>query len=108
MPVSPRRRLPGSGLRRREAPGQAGVDLERGRRHRRSTLATSGRSGDGSKIAAAGRCARAGGTGGAMKILFLNGGLPASALVEVGPDHWLNDAQSLAAMVTACERGTRS
>ena len=34
-----------------------------------------------------------------------NGGLPASALVEVGGDHYLNDPRSLAAMAAACERG---
>ena len=33
------------------------------------------------------------------------GGLPASALVEVGEDHWLNDPASLAALAAACERG---
>ena len=35
--------------------------------------------------------------------LAANSGLPASALVEVGGDHWLNDPASLAAMVEACE-----
>jgi hypothetical protein len=38
--------------------------------------------------------------------LAANSGLPASALVEVGSDHWLNDPGSLAAMVAACEQGT--
>jgi hypothetical protein len=37
--------------------------------------------------------------------LVANSGLPASALVPVGADHWLNDSESLAAMVAACERG---
>lgn len=36
--------------------------------------------------------------------LVANSGLPASALVEVGGDHWLNDPASLGAMVAACER----
>ena len=40
--------------------------------------------------------------------LAANSGLPASARVAVGSDHWLNDPGSLAAMVEACERGTRS
>lgn len=36
--------------------------------------------------------------------LAANSGLPASALIEVGVDHWLNDPASLAAMAAACER----
>lgn len=32
-------------------------------------------------------------------------GLPASALIEVGTDHYLNDAASLEKMVEACELG---
>ena len=35
--------------------------------------------------------------------LAANSGLPASALIEVGSDHWLNDPESLGAMVAACE-----
>jgi quercetin dioxygenase-like cupin family protein len=38
--------------------------------------------------------------------LAANSGLPASALIEVGCDHWLNDPGSLGALVAACERGT--
>lgn len=32
-----------------------------------------------------------------------NRGLPASALVEVGNDHWLNDPESLEATLAACK-----
>ena len=35
--------------------------------------------------------------------LVRNSGLPASALIEIGNDHWLNDGESLAAMLKACE-----
>ena len=35
--------------------------------------------------------------------LVANSGLPASALIAVGSDHWLNDPESLAAMVSVCE-----
>lgn len=34
--------------------------------------------------------------------LVRNGGLPASALVEVGEDHYLNDPLALSAMAAAC------
>jgi hypothetical protein len=36
--------------------------------------------------------------------LVRNSDLPASALIEVGSDHYLNDPQSLAAIAAACER----
>lgn len=36
--------------------------------------------------------------------LARNSGLPATALIEVGTDHWLSDAASLRAMLEACER----
>jgi len=35
--------------------------------------------------------------------LLRDSGLPASALIEVGDDHWLADPEPLAAMVGACE-----
>ena len=35
--------------------------------------------------------------------LVRNSGLPASALVEVGSDHWLSHPDALAAMLAACE-----
>ena len=38
--------------------------------------------------------------------LVANSGLPTTALIEVGSDHWLNDPESLGAMLAACERGT--
>jgi hypothetical protein len=37
--------------------------------------------------------------------LVKNSGLPASALIEVGSDHRLADAESLAAMLRACQWG---
>jgi hypothetical protein len=40
--------------------------------------------------------------------LVANSGLPTTALIEVGSDHWLNDPESLGAMLAACERGTCS
>jgi quercetin dioxygenase-like cupin family protein len=40
--------------------------------------------------------------------LVANSGLPASALIEVGSDHWLNDPESLGVMLAACERGATS
>ena len=40
--------------------------------------------------------------------LVANSGLPASALLETGTDHWLNDSPSLQKMLAACEQsGTR-
>ena len=36
--------------------------------------------------------------------LVKNSGLPASALIEVGKDHWLADLGPLKAMLKACER----
>lgn len=36
--------------------------------------------------------------------LARNSGLPESALVEVGSDHWLSDARSLERMLEACEK----
>ena len=38
--------------------------------------------------------------------LAANSGLPASALVEIGSDHWLNDPASLDAMLRACAGGS--
>ena len=38
--------------------------------------------------------------------LVRNSGLPATALVEVGKDHWLNDADSLEKMLEACMGGS--
>jgi hypothetical protein len=35
--------------------------------------------------------------------LIRNSGLPATALIEVGHDHYLNDAESLKKMVAVCE-----
>ena len=40
--------------------------------------------------------------------LARNSGLPASALVEVGTDHWLADPDSLRRMLEACERTTQA
>jgi hypothetical protein len=40
--------------------------------------------------------------------LAANSGLPAPAVIEVGADHWLNDPDSLRAMVAACEGGAIS
>ena len=40
--------------------------------------------------------------------LVRNSGLPASALIEVGTDHWLGDPASLAKMVEMCERSATS
>ena len=38
--------------------------------------------------------------------LVANSGLPTTALIEIGSDHWLNDPESLGAMLRACERRT--
>lgn len=35
--------------------------------------------------------------------LVKNSGLPASALIEVGNDHWLHDSVTLETMLRACE-----
>lgn len=35
--------------------------------------------------------------------LVRNGGLPASALIAVGVDHWLADEESLRAMLASCD-----
>lgn len=40
--------------------------------------------------------------------LVRNSGLPASALVAVGTDHWLADPDSMQAMLAACETTERS
>lgn len=40
--------------------------------------------------------------------LVKNSGLPASALIEVGSDHRLADAESLGTMLRACERVTKA
>jgi Alpha/beta hydrolase family len=37
--------------------------------------------------------------------LVRNSGLPASALIAVGNDHWLNDSGSLEMMLRECDRG---
>lgn len=39
--------------------------------------------------------------------LLRNSGLPESALIVVGNDHWLADPESLKAMLEACERSAR-
>jgi hypothetical protein len=36
--------------------------------------------------------------------LVANSGLAASALIETGTDHWLNDSLSLQAMLKVCEQ----
>src|SRR4051794_29479244 len=38
--------------------------------------------------------------------LVANSGLPTSALIEVGSDHWLHDSESLEAMLKACNDAT--
>ena len=43
----------------------------------------------------------------ASEKLVRNSGLPASALIEVGNDHWLHDSESMEAMLRACEGGSR-